>query len=455
MAKKSIQVFLSLTRSFSRIVYLSMHLVFPSLHAQNPLIPNQGVNDPHIRIFEDKAYLYATHDRSKDNTRFAMDNWWIWSSEDLVSWKLESILKPEDTYIGKTFDQCWATDAAYRNGTYYWYFSEGNRQAGVVVGESPAGPWTDPLGKPLLDSALTPTDEYDMTVFQDIDGVFYILFGVWEYYMARLNEDMISLAEEPRKVVIHNPVGPYGEGSTDDKPFLHTYQGRYYLSWGAFYAVSETVYGPYEYVGTLMNEQSFAPGYAAPTWPHGPLQGRHGSFFEWHGQWYVAYCDMSQTGNRRFRDSFISYVHYRENGEIAPVRVDGIGVGQYDASSGRIEAEDYFKASGTRKKESGACGFVITDLDPGDYLVYPNIRGLGGKTKIVLGMVLNHQATIEIRRAGPEGDLLGECMAYKSQSGTFVLPACTLDKLGDTESICLVFKGEGQGFGEFDAFVFK
>ncbi len=129
-----------------------------------------------------------------------MDDWWVWSSADLVSWKLESVLNPEDTYIGKAFDQCWATDAAFRNGKYYWYFSEGNEQAGVVVGETPIGPWKDPLGKPLLDSTLTPTDEYDMTVFQDDDGEFYILFGVWDYYMARLNENMISLAEEPRKV---------------------------------------------------------------------------------------------------------------------------------------------------------------------------------------------------------------------------------------------------------------
>lgn len=147
-----------------------------------------------------------------------------------------------------------------------------------MVGDSPTGPWKDPLGKPLLDSTLTPTDEYDMTVFEEEDGEFYILFGVWEYYMARLNEDMISLAEKPRKIEITNPVGPYGKGSTDDKPFLHKYDGRYYLSWGAFYAISDKLHGPYEYQGTVLNEQSFAPGYAAPTWPHGWLQGGTGLF---------------------------------------------------------------------------------------------------------------------------------------------------------------------------------
>ena len=90
--------------------------------------------------------------------------------------------------------------------------------------------------------------------------------------------------------------------------------------------------GPYNYTGSIMDASSFAPGFEKPTWPSGFLQGRHGSFFEWHNQWYFSYCDISQTGNRYFRDTFISYVHYKKNGEMALVRVDGIGVGEYDAN---------------------------------------------------------------------------------------------------------------------------
>ena len=111
--------------------------------AANPIIPNQGVNDPHIHVFDGKAYLYATHDKSADNTTFIMEDWWIWSSEDLVNWTQESVLNPEDTYIGKGFKSAWATDAAEKNGKYYWYFSEANEQTGVVVGETPIGPWKD------------------------------------------------------------------------------------------------------------------------------------------------------------------------------------------------------------------------------------------------------------------------------------------------------------------------
>lgn len=444
-----------LTRPKIALGVVTLLISCQTLFAKNPIIPDKGVNDPHIRIYEGKAYLYATHDRSIESTGFAMDDWWIWSSGDLVNWKLESVLKPEDTYIGKPFDQCWATDAAHRNGKYYWYFSEGNHQVGVVVGKGPAGPWKDPLGKPLLDSTLTPTDEYDMTVFEDDDGEYYILFGVWEYYMARLNEDMISLAEEPKKVIIHNPVGPYGEGSTDDKPYLHKYGGRYYLSWGAFYAMSENIYGPYDYTGAVMNEQSFAPGYNEPTWPHGPLQGRHGSFFEWNNQWYFAYCDMSQTGNRRFRDTFISYVHYRDNGEMAPVRVDGIGVGNYQADKGEIEAEDYFSSCGITKKDSGEKGFVLSDIESGDYVVYPNIRGLSGKTAIILDLQSTYKMVIEIRRGGPDGDLLAACQVARHRSGQKADLRYELKDLSEEESLCIVFKGKGKQLCELNSFSFK
>jgi len=89
--------------------------------------------------------MYATHDASPENDRFIMKDWWIWASPDLIRWTHECTLIPETTYLPAGFSDCWATDAAGRNGKYYWYFSEGNRRTGVVVGETPVGPWRDPL----------------------------------------------------------------------------------------------------------------------------------------------------------------------------------------------------------------------------------------------------------------------------------------------------------------------
>jgi hypothetical protein len=338
-----------------------------------------------------------------------MEDWWIWSSSDLVNWELESVLDPADTYIGAGFKSAWATDAAYRNGKYYWYFSELNQQTGVVVGDTPVGPWKDPLGEPFLAEDLTPTHEYDISVIE-YQGDHYAVFGVWDYYIARMGDDMISLAETPRKIIVNNPVGPYGEGSTDDKPFLHERNGIFYLSWGAFYATSENIYGPYDYKGVIVEEKSFAPGYDEPTWPHGFQQGRHGSFFEWHSQWYFAYCDISQTGNRYFRDTFISYVHYKDNGEIAPIRVDGIGVGEYDASQGRIEAEDYFTAENTVKHESPAGGFTVSPGNGANYIGFHNIKGLKGRNQITIRVStpVPSDSEIVVRKGSSTGPIIAK-----------------------------------------------
>ena len=428
--------------------------------AQNPIVPNQGLNDPHIHIFKDTAYFYPSNDKSLDNKKFVMEDWWIWSSVDLVNWKKRSVLKPKDTYIGKEFESCWATDVGTKNGKYYWYFSESNQQTGVVVGDTPVGPWKEPLGRPLLTSDLTPTDEYDMAIFED-NGEHYIIFGVWDYYIAKLNPDMISLAEKPRKITINNPRGPYNldgknkEKPTDDKPFVHKYKGKYYLSWGCFYAMADNVYGPYDYKEAIINKESFAKGYDAPTWPTGFLQGRHGSFFEWHNQWYFAYCDMSQSGNRYFRDTFISYIHYKENGEMAAIRVDGVGVGNYQATQSKIEAEEFFKSDSFVKKEFNK-GFVVETKSKKSFLFFPNIDGLSQYSKISLKLVAPNGGSfsVSIKQNDDNGKLLGSKNIKMSPSKEVVEVLIDLKSIENKNSFCFLIEQLNNNILQFDSFSF-
>ena len=51
---------------------------------------------------------------------------------------------------------------------------------------------------------------------QDDDGSYYLIFGTFNYYIAKLGDDMMSFAEPFRPVVVNNPTGPYG-AKTDDK----------------------------------------------------------------------------------------------------------------------------------------------------------------------------------------------------------------------------------------------
>ncbi|MBK1876460.1 family 43 glycosylhydrolase [Pelagicoccus mobilis] len=340
----------------------------------------QGVTDPQIRIFEDKAWLYASHDSDPDAQSFIMPDWQLWSSEDLVNWSFETTLSPEQTYLGKPFHGCWAGDAICKNGTYYWCLSivdetVGTHEIALVSAPTPTGPWNDETGTAWINSDAADTHVYDPGFLQLDNGETYIVFGVWDYYIARLKDDMSGLAEKPRKVQILNPSGPYGDGKTDDKPFLHKHGDLYYLSWGCFYATSKSPYGPYQYKGCIIDPDCMEENFKQKTWPQGPQQGRHGSFFDWKGQSYFIYCDMSFSGNRYYRGSWISYLHYRENGEIAPIEINSDAVGRHSCEK-PFSAANYSTGSGIRKVEDEHGNFGITPSKQNATLCYPNITGL-------------------------------------------------------------------------------
>lgn len=344
---------------FSLCLALLCSMLPPPVTADNPILPGLGVTDPYACAYRGRVYLYNTHDYSAKNTGFRMEDWLEWSSADLIHWRPESTLLPEQTFIGKPFQDCWATAAATKGGRYYWYFSAGTDQIGVVVGATPSGPWHDPLRKALIPKGLTPVSERDPGILMDTDGSDYINFGTWGYYIARLNEDMISLAEAPRKIQIDFEAGPYGEGKTDDKSCLSKHAGHYYLSWGCYYAMATSPYGPYRYKGSIIVPQNTDPKFRT----NDLTSDRHGNFFQYHDQTYFTCNDHSQPGRSGvFRDSIISYVHYRDNGEIEPVSITSVGVGRYDAARGPVEAEDYFSLEGGDTRECPAGGFEVRGL---------------------------------------------------------------------------------------------
>lgn len=350
-----------------------------------------GVTDPQIRIFGDKAYLYASHDINPKADRFVMPDWQLWSTEDLVNWNYETTLSPRQTYLKKDFDGCWAGDAICKNSKYYWCVSivdqtVDKHEIALLSAPTPTGPWRDETGAPWIDQNAASTHVYDPGFLQLENGETFIVFGVWDYYIARLKEDMTGIAETPRKIEIKDPYGPYGAGKTDDKPFLHKRGDIYYLSWGAFYATSDSPYGPYQYRGCIIDPEQMEANFRERTWPHGPQQGRHGSFFEWRGQSYFIYCDMSFSGNRYYRGSWISYLHYRENGEIAPITVNSDAVGRYSAGK-PIPAANYSEGKSIQKMELPNNFFAIRPNRADSFVSYPNLLRLNARsvrTKIEL-----------------------------------------------------------------------
>ena len=67
-------------------------LLLPSLlftchvTARNPLIlPSVGLADPHVRVINNSLFMFATHDDSANSSDFLMRNWWVWTSDNMVT----------------------------------------------------------------------------------------------------------------------------------------------------------------------------------------------------------------------------------------------------------------------------------------------------------------------------------------------------------------------------------
>lgn len=312
---------------------------------KNPIIPGRGVCDPHVKVFDDVAYLYAGHDHSANATSYDMREWQVWASTDLRYWTHRTSIDPSTFHTGPT-REAWAVDVARRGDTYYLYFSIGNRATGVARAPSPIGPWEDALGRPLLDGSSTGGRDYDPSVLVDDDGTAYIVVGGPEwaypgeggYWIARLNDDMISLAETPRRLLVDHPA--------DDKASLNRIGDRYYLTYAGHVAISDRVYGPYRYLGSTGASLD------------------HGSYFTWRGQLYGAFTIFDTS--IWHRASGLCYAHQRDDGMLA---VDSLvleyGVHRYRAEWHRIGAEWFSSCSGGHKVESARGGFVVRFSEPG------------------------------------------------------------------------------------------
>ncbi len=409
------------------------------------IIHNKGVCDPHVHIFNGKAYMFTTHDRGPGQPIFRMDDWRVFSSDDLLNWKLEYTLRPEDTFLGKC-EECYATDAAERNGRYYMYFSHQQYCIGVAVSENgPGGPYRDALGKPLIPKGMVDTACYDPTVFIDDEArTPYIMFGFTcigkKYYVARLNEDMISLAEPPRPVEL--------EPNWDsDACWITKRGGTYYLTTHeARFATSKSIYGPYTYHGKFMYDYTVD----------------HGTFFTYHNQTYFTYGVPENLGDEKidpyYRTTKIVYAHFKDDGAIVTDDFIKIaGVGQYDAGWDVIKGEWYFAASDGIYKKENEDGFEIRGIGNGSYLYYQNVNSMRQNAPVELRLSNGNKeaCTVEIRENSPFGAVLGSFKAgYTGGFDKFETFRLELDNAYGTHNLCFVFYSEAEEAVRFEDFRF-
>jgi hypothetical protein len=242
--------------------------------------------------------------------------------------------------------QMWDSDVATRDGNYYLYFPAKDHtdifRIGVAVSDRPEGPF-EPEPHPMIGSY-----SIDPALFRDAGGDHFIYFGgIWggqlQRYrnnravecgaepadhepalcakVARMREDMLGFAEEPRDVVILDEKGePLKAGDHERRFFeaswMHTYRGTYYFSYSTgnthllCYATGDNPYGPFTYRGVILT----------------PVVGwtTHHSIVEFKGNWYLFHHDSVPSGGKTWLRSLkVIELQYNEDGTIRTLEGSG------------------------------------------------------------------------------------------------------------------------------------
>lgn len=221
--------------------------------AQMPVVQTKFTADPAPMVYQDTVFLYTTHD--EDDARgyeFKMKDWLLYTSTDMVNWQdhgAVASLKDFKWYDGD--NGAWAEQVIERNGKFYMYCPIHGHGIGVLVADSPYGPFHDPIGKPLVWQKEHWYD-IDPSVWIDDDGQAYMYWGNPHTYYVKLNEDMISTSGEIHQLP---HITDYQEG-----PWIYKRDSKYYLAFastccpeGIGYAMSDKITGPWQYKGHIMN----------------------------------------------------------------------------------------------------------------------------------------------------------------------------------------------------------
>lgn len=404
--------------------------------------------DPHIKIFvnpdtgREAMYMYVGHDEGFN--QFIMRDWYVLWSEDLVNWQCAKSLRREDTYMPDDSTNCWACDCVQSpwDGKYYLYYSNAGDDTGVAVSDRPDGPFVDARGKtPILPKGITPTNSYDPDIIlpDKDDPNAYILFGSdWtdHYWAMQLRENMVEVIPgTARKVPVYPADGTPTEllgPLRSDQAEVFRYRDTWYMYWAGRYATSSSRLGPYIFRADIGKE--------IPHYPDGRCFIDHGSFLEWHGQWFYAVSHGTESWS--FRQSWLMYVHMCDDGTLMlDETIRRCGVGQYFAGWERIEAEWYMGITpGLQKVElrgpDGAHqGFAVAQADGSGEIRYPHLYSLQPGSTLTLFAKGSPGAAIEVV---VDGESLGTVPADSPDFSGHTLP---LGRLAGEHDLLLRLSG--------------
>ena len=292
----------------------------------NPILPGWYA-DPEAHVFAGRYWIFPTYSAPYDEQTF-MD---AFSSRDLVSWTRHPHVL-DTANVKWAHRAVWAPTVIRKDGWYYLFFGANDIQKdgelggiGVARSRSPAGPFTDHLGKPLVGQFENGAQPIDPFVFRDEDGAYYLIYGGWKHCnIARLKPDFTGFIPFADGTTFREitPAG-YVEGS-----YMFRKGGRYYFMWSeggwtgpdyaVAYAIGDSPLGPFHRIGKILQQDStVATGAGHHSILHAP-RSKH---------WYIVYHrrPLGET-DANHRVVSIDELRFGPDGRIEPVVITREGV---------------------------------------------------------------------------------------------------------------------------------
>ena len=423
-----------------------------------PIIQTKYTADPAPYVFNDTIYLYTTHD--EDNSEgFNMQDWLLYTSTDMVNWQDHgSVASLKDFKWYKGNNGAWAEQVIHRNGKWYMYCPIHGNGIGVLVADSPYGPFKDPIGKPIV-WQHEHWNDIDPPVWIDDDGQAYMYWGNPDLYYVKLNEDMITTSGE---IVKLPKIQDYQEG-----PWFYKRNGKYYLAFastccpeGIGYAMSDSPEGPWEYKGHIMDHTV-------------RTRGNHPGIIEFKGQSYVFGLNYDIMHLKTFahaeqRSVSMAPMYYNEDGTIkeVPYFLDNVveQVADFDPMR-RVEAETMASGYGLKTsyldtdfeytEEDGyqPRNMYVHDIDDGEYILLKGVDfGRKGAKKFLASVGSDGYGTISIYLDSRDGApaAVVPVKATGGKTNFSLLTTRFKRRIRGKHDLYLVFNGGGKDLFTFD-----
>jgi arabinoxylan arabinofuranohydrolase len=436
---------------------LSVVLHTSSAEADNPIIQHAYTADPAPMVYQDAVYLCTSHDEDVTvNNFFTMNDWFVFSTKDMVNWTDHGSPLSYESFSWAT-GKAWAPQCIERNGKFYFYVPVSDA-IGVAVADSPLGPFTDPLGKPLVAGSY---QYIDPTVFIDDDGQAYLYFGNPRLWYVKLNADMISYSGKVEQ--IPNSTDAFGQrnGVADrptlyeEGPWFYKRNDLYYMMFAASgipediaYSTSPGPTGPWSYRGIIMPNRA---GHAF-TNHAGVVDFKGGSYFFYHTQ------ELNGGGGFK-RSTAVEKFTYNADGSFPTINKTSEGV--TDAAEPlipfyRIEGETMAWGSGVEVEDCSEGGRNLSHLDNGDYIKVEAVDFLTGATSFEASVASNGPGgTIELRLDETSGPVVGTCpVAPTGGWQTWQIVSCDVSSASGQHDLYLVFTGGGGPLFNLDWYQF-